>query len=45
MKRRNFFLPDALWSALQERAQAQKSTISEVVRQLLYKALGINEQR
>ena len=45
MKRRNFFLPDVLWTALQEQAAAKKTTISEVIRQILLTHLGLNEQR
>ena len=45
MKRRNFFLPERIWTALQDQAMAKQTTISEALRQLLVKALKLDEQK
>lgn len=43
MKRRNFFLPERIWSELQARATARQVSISEVIRQLLVEAMKLDE--
>lgn len=39
MKRRNFFLPERLWTELQEKAKARQVSVSEVIRQILEEGL------
>ena len=39
MKRRNFFLPEKLWSQLQEKAKTRQVSVSEVIRQILEEGL------
>lgn len=42
MKRRNFFLPERVWEELQEKAKARQVSISEVLREILVKALELD---
>lgn len=40
MKRRNFFLPEKLWSQLSEQAKAKQVSVSEVIRRILEEGLN-----
>lgn len=42
MTRRNFFLPDDLWGDLQAKAKEKKTTVSELIRQILLEHLKQN---
>jgi hypothetical protein len=41
MKRRNFFLPERIWTELQAKAKARQVSVSEVIRDILVKALDL----